>query len=55
MLHDLDGRDGAEAGVCLTFEERERIALLDVELLRPAQLDHRRVGVDAARRDRRAR
>ena len=49
MLHHLDGGKPADAAIGLPFEVRERVALLDVELLRPAQVDHGRVRVDAAR------
>ena len=51
MLDDLNRRQAADAAVRLTLEKPERVALLDIEPARAAQLHHAVVGVDAAGAD----
>ena len=51
VLDDLNGHQAADAGFGLTRKKRDRVGLLHVESSRPAQLHHRVVRVDAARRD----
>ena len=51
MLDDLNRRQAADAAVRLTLEIPERVALLDIEPARAAQLHHAVVGVDAAGAD----
>jgi hypothetical protein len=43
----LNGGQAANA-VCLALKIRQPVTLLNAESARAAQLDHRRVGVDAA-------